>query len=299
MKWSSLLIRVLTFITIFSLVVALPSPNLALAQKDEPTSTATPTATPSLAPSPECSLYPIALSAQPLIDANIGDALPDILNGSQPGNFGWLTWSGNPSEQALVTSLTPPGKSDTYINPSDSTDHVLSVGDWVSGSPGVSNSSAVRQALDMLKTADIDVPVWDATTGEGKNTQYHISDFARVRIVDYQLAKENQISVIFLGYSCGSGTPTPTPTSTPTDTPTETPTPTETRTPTLTPTDTITPTPTETFTPTFTHTPTATDTPTDTSTPTPTDTPTSTFTATYTPTATFKSPQSATPTFHT
>jgi len=36
---------------------------------------------------------------------------------------------------------------------------------------GVSNSSSVREALDTLKTIDIDVPVWDTATGSGNNTQ--------------------------------------------------------------------------------------------------------------------------------
>ncbi len=203
-----------------------------------------------------CNLYPIALSAESLIDIQTSD----ILNGTQPGNFGWLSWTGSPSTPTLVTSLTPPGNSDTYVNPNDPEDHSVSVGDWVTGNPGVSNSSSVRNALDTLKTIDIDVPVWDAAEGSGGNTQYHISDFVRVRLINYQLPKQNQISAIFLGYSCGSGTPTPTPTSTATDTPTPTETPTATETPTETPTPTLTFTPTDTptSTPTETPTPTAT-----------------------------------------
>jgi len=58
----------------------------------------------------QCELYPIALSAQQLSNAAPGMVL-DILNGAQPGNFGWLTWAGSPSEPTLVTSLTPPGDS--------------------------------------------------------------------------------------------------------------------------------------------------------------------------------------------
>ncbi len=197
----------------------------------------------------DCKLYPIALSTETLTDAQIGDVLPNILNGTGPGNFGWLTWSGSPSTPALATSLTPPGNSETYVNPNDPDDHTVSVGDWVNGNSGVSNSSSIREALDTLKTIDIDVPVWDVVEGSGNNTQYHISDYVRVRIINYNLPKQNEISAIFLGYSCGSGTPTPTPTFTPTETPTFTPTPTDTSTPTptFTPTDTPTPTPTATL----------------------------------------------------
>ncbi len=254
-----------------------------------PASTSTP-ALPTFAPPMGCNLYPIALSAQSLEGMNYPSYISNILNGTQPGNFGWLSWTGDPSEPTLVTSLTPPGNSNTYINPNDPTDHTLSANDWVSGKPGVSNSSAVRQALDALKAIDIDVPVWDATKGNGNNTEYHVSAFARVRITDYQLPKQNQISAIFLGYSCGSGTPTPTATATPTqtftptNTPTDTPTNTPTDTPTFTPTNTATNTPT--YTPTFT--------PTDTATLTPTDTPT--FTPTLTPSATATASPSQTPT---
>ena len=56
-----------------------------------------------------------------------GDILPDILNGTQPGNFGWLTWTGDNGLPALVTSLTPPGDSHTYINPNDPLDHIVSI----------------------------------------------------------------------------------------------------------------------------------------------------------------------------
>lgn len=207
-----------------------------------------------------CNLYPIALSAESLVGVQTGDVLSDVLNGTEPGNFGWLSWSGSPSTPTLVTSLTPPGDSSTYINPNDPDDHSVSVGDWVRGNPGVSNSSFVRNALDTLKTIDIDVPVWDVVEGDGGNMQYRISDFVRIRIINYNLPKQNQISAIFLGYSCGSGTPTPTPTSTATDTPTPTETPTATETPTETPTPTLTFTPTDTptSTPTETPTPTAT-----------------------------------------
>lgn len=157
-----------------------------------------------------CNLYPIALSADSLIDIQTGDVLSDVLNGTQPGNFGWLSWSGSPSTPTVVSSLTPPGNSDTYINPNDPDDHSVSVGDWVQGNPGLSNSSSTRNALDTLKTIDIDLPVWDDTEGSGNNTLYHVSNFVRVRLINYSLPKQNRISAIFLGYSCGGGTPTPT-----------------------------------------------------------------------------------------
>lgn len=173
------------------------------------------------------------------------------------------------------------------------------------GRPGVSNSSQVRQALDVLKTVDITVPVWNAVKGNGRHSQYRVANFARIRLVDYHLPGQNRISVRFLGYNarCDDSTPTPTatpsvtatPTATLTDThtPTETDTPTPTETPTYTPTPTDTPTATPTDTPT--NTPTNTLTPTATSTYTSTSTETPTSTATETPTATPTSTPSCVP----
>ena len=90
----------------------------------------------------------------------------------------------------------------------------------VSSRPGVSNSSALRAALDQPKMRDITLPVWDATSGSGSTATYHSSAFARVRLLDYQLpANKDLLSLRFLGDAdCGaapSGSPTPTGTSGP------------------------------------------------------------------------------------
>jgi len=133
----------------------------------------------------------------------IGGVIHDIYNGVQPGNFGWLTWAGSPSEPTLAKSLTRPGNSGTYINPNAPKDHVVSVGDWVQGKPGVSNGKHVRDALDALKQIDITVPVWNQARGTGNNSLYRVAAFARVRLISYQLPKENRITARFLGFdSC-------------------------------------------------------------------------------------------------
>ncbi|MFZ4663603.1 MAG: choice-of-anchor A family protein, partial [Caldilineaceae bacterium] len=221
-----------------------------------PTMTNTPTSAPTLQPTPSvvsCALYPIALSSQTLAGAVPGATLGDIWNGVQSGNFGWLTWAGSPNVPTLATSLTPPGDSDTYINPYDLSDRWITIGDWVQGSPGVSNASSVRNALDTLKTIDITVPVWNQASGSGNNSLYRVVNFAVVRITDYQLPSQNRITATFLGYApqC-SQSPTPTPTATATNTATAT------RTPTMTPTATTTATQTATATATATPTPSAT-----------------------------------------
>ena len=75
--------------------------------------------------------------------------------------------------------MNPPGNSSTYVNPYNANDRVLSVGDWVQGNSGLSNSKDARAALDNLKQVDITVPVYDVATGSGNNTVYHIVAFAR------------------------------------------------------------------------------------------------------------------------
>jgi hypothetical protein len=146
-----------------------------------------------------CELYPIALHQQSLMGVQVGAVIHDIYNGVQPGNFGWLTWLGSPNEPTLVKSLTPPGDSSTYSNPNDRNDHVVSVGDWVQGKPGISNSIEARAALDALKQIEITVPVWDQVRATGNNSLYRVAAFARVRLVSYQLPRQNRISAQFLG----------------------------------------------------------------------------------------------------
>jgi len=153
-----------------------------------------------------CELYPIALHVDTLAGAQVGQEIRDILNGEGAGNFGWLSWTGNPNEPTLVRSLTPPGDSHTYVNPYAPGDHDLSAGDWVYGKPGVSNSGPVRAALDNLKAYTITVPVWDRAVGTGCTLKYHVVGFARIRITGYHLSGQDRISAVFLGYAiCGAG----------------------------------------------------------------------------------------------
>lgn len=179
-----------------------PTPTPTSSSTPTATQTPTPTSTntPSPTPIPACGLYPIALHANSLAGVAIGDIVEDIYNGAQPGNFGWLTWTGDNGITSLSTSLTPPGDSHIYINPLHSGDHTVSIGDWVQGRPGVTNSILVRNSLDALKVVNIMVPVWDEVEGNGDNLQYHVSDFALVRLIEYKLPGEDRITVRFLGY---------------------------------------------------------------------------------------------------
>ncbi len=154
--------------------------------------------------SAQCNLYPIALSVQSIANAQPGTVITNIFNGSQPGNFGWLTWAGSPKELALVYSLTPPGNSYTYVDPFNPGNHQVQIGSWVQGKPGVSNSESVRDALDNLKNVIITVPIWDQAQSQGNNTLYHIVGFADVQIISYQLPSQNVISAVLIDIAnCG------------------------------------------------------------------------------------------------
>ncbi|MCB0080890.1 MAG: cadherin-like domain-containing protein, partial [Caldilineaceae bacterium] len=78
-----------------------------------------------------CELYPIGLHQASLIGVAEGTVVNNILYGQNSGNFGWLTWTGNNGTPTLAHSLTSPGDSNSYTNPYDRTDHVVSVSDWV------------------------------------------------------------------------------------------------------------------------------------------------------------------------
>ena len=149
-------------------------------------------------------LYPIALSdatVDPADPPASGTLLIDIFNGSQSGNFGWLTWTGDPSVPVLTASLTPPGNSNTYVNPYDPADQQVSVGDYVQGSPGVSNAEDIRTLLDTLISEGtvITLPIWDLAESGGNNANYRVAGFAQVQIDSYHLPKDNMISAVFIG----------------------------------------------------------------------------------------------------
>lgn len=144
---------------------------------------------PTKPPLVKCNLYPIALSKSSVQYLQPNQMITDIWNGTGAGNFGWLTWNGLQSEPALSTSLTPPGNSYTYTNPKNSSDHLVSIGDYIQGRPGVTNSSGVRAALDKLKTVDVIVPVYDTSNCEGgSKSLYKTWKFAKVRLTSYDLA---------------------------------------------------------------------------------------------------------------
>lgn len=149
-----------------------------------------------------CPSFPITLSAQMLGSVPTNTVIMDIVAGD---NFSWLSWTGDQSDRTLVVSLTVPGDSTNYVNPDDSTDHELNVGDWVMAKAPVSNRSSMRAALNSLLGVDLIVPVFDDVRGSGSSVAYHVAGFAHVQLLDYSLPSQNMISVLFLGFTDCSG----------------------------------------------------------------------------------------------
>jgi hypothetical protein len=130
----------------------------------------------------------------------LGNAV-DIYAGGGPGNYGWLGWSGDASTPSLCNSLTYPYDSETYINPHDGSDHILSVDDWVLGSTGVSPANCIEDALDALIGTHITVPIWNQAQDSGSNTEYHIVGFAKFELLGYHLPSQNRITGRFVRWA--------------------------------------------------------------------------------------------------
>ena len=167
--------------------------------------------------SPLCAVYPIALYHTTFAGAQPGDIFPDIENGVEDGNFGWLAWNDNPDSQtasALADRLTYPGNStdpvDGYTNPEDPTDHGIDVGDLIWGHTGAVNSNENRALLDdhVDTGRALRIPIWDEAhcEGGGSEVTYRVWGFAIVRLRGFDLDKK-MISVEFVGWdtSCGQG----------------------------------------------------------------------------------------------
>jgi len=151
-----------------------------------------------------CNAYPIAVHRSLFTGKNKGDAITDILNGTDEGKFGWLRWPYDPSggsSDTLADALDRPTTSE-FQNALDPTDTHLSVGDWIWANTGVGNDSKVRAALDsLINKGWIRVVVWDQHSYEGgSNGKYHAVNFAIVQLTSYYLPGTNKISIIFEGF---------------------------------------------------------------------------------------------------
>ena len=143
-------------------------------------------------------VYPIAVEWE---DFEYGETY-NIFAGGGPGNFGWLGWTGCTNVPCLCESLTPPGNSETYINPYDPSDRTLTIGDWVEGTTGKKNAACVRDLLDDFEESEqpITIIVWDEADGNGANLNYRIAGFATFIIEDFKL-QHNKITGYFIEWT--------------------------------------------------------------------------------------------------
>jgi hypothetical protein len=150
-----------------------------------------------------CNVYPIAVHRSVLAGKKRGDPLGDVYNGTDEGDFGWLRWPNDPSGGSagdLIDALTRP-TSDQFENPMDPDDTHLSVGDWIWGNTGLSNSEGARAALDQLIGKGwIRIVVWDEAAGTGANGMYHAVNFAIIELTGYHLPGKNMIQANFIRY---------------------------------------------------------------------------------------------------
>ncbi|MEB3196729.1 MAG: hypothetical protein VKP62_05945 [Candidatus Sericytochromatia bacterium] len=181
---------------------------------------------------------PLTISESTVALATVGQTM-NAFEGTGSGNFGWVSWNGEASANALAGMLTNPAAY-PYNNPDNPSDHSLELLDWVRGNTGISNSANVRNALDTFIGRESVVLVWNTFREPGSNRDYRISGFARVTLTGYDLSGKS-ISATYLGPCDRDGnllpsiadgrTPAPTTApstavvSNPTPAPTATPTP--------------------------------------------------------------------------
>lgn len=146
-----------------------------------------------------CRVYPIAIHQDSINGRDPAtDMMNNLLNGTAPGNFGWLRWPEDTSwgsATRLAQMLNDPSLSVTrYENPDDPSDVSLNAGDKVWGNSGVSAASEVQAALANLRDAFIRVPIWDTVEGTGINAKYHVTGFAVIAITSWDLSGQDRIS---------------------------------------------------------------------------------------------------------
>src|SRR5580700_5348549 len=97
------------------------------------------------AASAQCELFPIALPAATLDQVEPGTEITNIVDGVNPEDFGWLSWTGSQTESDFLASITGTGDSYTYEDPVNIGNTVISSGNWVVAKTDVTDTRAVRQ----------------------------------------------------------------------------------------------------------------------------------------------------------
>ncbi len=135
-----------------------------------------------------CEIYPITLPHSLVSSSEQGSFFNQVPLGNGQGSYSWLTWDGRNDANTISESLIIPGNSNHYINPYNVNDHLIEENDWVQGSPGVNNSSIIRQNLDALVDKNIIIPFWSQNQEQGSNFNYLVKQFGVIQIKDYSLS---------------------------------------------------------------------------------------------------------------
>ncbi|TDR22310.1 Ig-like domain-containing protein [Marinicella litoralis] len=156
----------------------------------------------------QCELYPYVLEDIQVQNLQVGDQVNNYSTSVGNGNYSLLTWEGCNDTNTLAQSFVMPGDSHNYVNPDNSADHQVNVGDWIQGAPGKNNARHVRDALDDLIGQVITVPLWSEIRGSGSHLDYAVSDFAQIELTAYKLNGQSNISFIYRGgVACGNYAP--------------------------------------------------------------------------------------------
>lgn len=176
---------------------------------------------------PVCIAYPITFGDEIFDDPNNPTAPQsiDAFEGDSPGNFGWITWNPDSSNNNAVyveEELKNPRMSlNDFTDVLDPNDHSLKIGSNVSTKPGVANSNGIDEQLQLLVGKEILVPIYNNNPGSGAGSYYQISHFAKIRVDQICLPRngskcdgenKKQIKATFLGYDddvCAADSPPP------------------------------------------------------------------------------------------
>lgn len=158
---------------------------------------------------PASQILPIALVAPPTMDEGSLYSLTSGANG--PGNFGWLSWYGSNTSNALGDALCTPN------NPAFSLPYQF----W--GDPGTTNSTYVRSCLQqwvtnqqtvlipiVLASNDPNSPAGCSTGAQGNKFHYCVTGLAAFVVTSFSQPAVDQINGRFVGtipYSMGDSVP--------------------------------------------------------------------------------------------
>lgn len=134
---------------------------------------------------PSNRLLPIALNSALLSGKADGAALGSISYNLGSG-FCWLSWTtaNPPVEATWVTAMTPgnPTASNGYVNPTNTSDTHIDVGDWINVQPDVGNANGKTGMDKVVGYGNIIVPVFSSANVSATPQCVQVSGFALIQV---------------------------------------------------------------------------------------------------------------------